>query len=63
MVERLDAAGDPDAEGRQICADFMAQLAEVPGVAGAHIMAPNNDEAIPDVIARARKVVKDRAKL
>jgi methylenetetrahydrofolate reductase (NADH) len=61
IVERLDYAGDPAAEGRQICADFIAQLAEIPGVAGAHIMAPNNEAAIPDVIAQARRSVKDRA--
>ena len=51
----------PTAEGKQICIDFIAQLAEVPGVAGAHIMAPNNEAAIPDVIAKARKLVKNRA--
>jgi methylenetetrahydrofolate reductase (NADPH) len=60
IVERLDCAGDAAAEGRQICADFIEQLSEVPGVAGAHIMAPNNEAVIPDVIARARRVVKDR---
>ena len=63
FVERLDYAGDPAAEGRQICVDFIAQLAEVPGVAGAHIMAPNNEAAIPEVIAQARRIVKDRASL
>jgi methylenetetrahydrofolate reductase (NADPH) len=57
IVERLDYAGDPAAEGRQICADFIAQLAEIPGVAGAHIMAPNNEAAIPDVIAEVRRTV------
>jgi methylenetetrahydrofolate reductase (NADPH) len=61
FVERLEYSGDPVAEGKQICVDFIAQLAEVPGVAGAHIMAPNNEAAIPDVIARARKLVKNRA--
>jgi methylenetetrahydrofolate reductase (NADPH) len=61
IVERLDYSGDPIAEGKQICIDFIAQLAEVPGVAGAHIMAPNNESAIPDVIAKARKLVKNRA--
>jgi methylenetetrahydrofolate reductase (NADPH) len=60
MVDRLECAGDAAAEGKQICADFIEQLSEVPGVAGAHIMAPNNEEAIPDVIAKARRVVKDR---
>jgi methylenetetrahydrofolate reductase (NADPH) len=62
IVERLEYAGDAAAEGRQICVDFIEQLASVPGVAGAHIMAPNNEEAIPAVIKRARSVVKDRAK-
>ncbi len=61
IVERLDYSGDPAAEGKQICIDFIAQLSEIPGVAGAHIMAPNNEGAIPDVIAKARKLVKNRA--
>jgi methylenetetrahydrofolate reductase (NADPH) len=63
IVERLEYAGDPAGEGRQICADFIEQLATVPGVAGAHIMAPNNESMIPGVISRARAVVKDRAKM
>lgn len=62
IVERLEYSGDAAAEGRQICADFIEQLATVPGVAGAHIMAPNNEAVIPDVIARVRTTVKDRAK-
>ena len=61
IVERLEYSGDAAAEGKQICIDFIAQLAEVPGVAGAHVMAPNNEAAIPDVIAKARKLVKNRA--
>jgi methylenetetrahydrofolate reductase (NADPH) len=61
LVERLEYSGDPAAEGKQICIDFIAQLADVPGVAGAHVMAPNNEGAIPDVIAKARKLVKNRA--
>jgi methylenetetrahydrofolate reductase (NADPH) len=61
IVERLEYSGDAAAEGGQICADFIEQLATVPGVAGAHIMAPNNEAAIPDVIARVRRVVNKRA--
>jgi len=61
IVERLEYSGDAPAEGGQICADFIEQLASVPGVAGAHIMAPNNEAAIPDVIARVRRVVNKRA--
>lgn len=61
IVERLEYSGDPAGEGKQICVDFIAQLSEIPGVAGAHVMAPNNEGAIPDVIAKARKLVKNRA--
>lgn len=51
MIERMEKAEDPVREGQQICIEFMQQLAEVPGVAGVHIMAPNNDESIPAVIS------------
>jgi hypothetical protein len=36
----------------------ISELAEIPNVAGCHIMAPNNDAAVPLVIAEARKSVK-----
>jgi methylenetetrahydrofolate reductase (NADPH) len=62
LIARLEGAGDPAAEGRRICLDLVRELADIPQVAGAHVMAPNNEAAIPDVIARARSVVKERAK-
>jgi methylenetetrahydrofolate reductase (NADPH) len=61
IVDRLEYSGDAAAEGKQICVDFIAQLSEIPGVAGAHIMAPNNEAVIGDVIAKTRKLVKNRA--
>ena len=51
LIERLDGAADPKAEGRRICVELLQQLAEIPGIAGAHIMAPQNPSAIPEVIA------------
>jgi methylenetetrahydrofolate reductase (NADPH) len=60
MIERLERAADPAAEGKKICLDYLHELAEVPGVAGAHIMAPGNDAAIPEVIAAAGSI-KQRA--
>jgi len=54
IVERMDNATDPAAEGRRICIDVVRELAEIPNVAGVHIMAPNNDAAVPDVIKAAR---------
>jgi len=49
-VERLEKARDPKAEGRKICIEVLRQLAEIPGVAGAHVMAPMNFLEIPNVI-------------
>lgn len=49
-IERMEKAADQKAEGRRICIELLQQLAEIPGVAGAHIMAPLHQEAIPPVI-------------
>jgi methylenetetrahydrofolate reductase (NADPH) len=58
MIARMEAASDPAAEGRAICVDLVRELAELPHVAGVHIMAPNNDAAVPLVIAEAKKSIK-----
>jgi len=57
LIARLEAAGDPAAEGRRICLDLVRELADIPQVAGAHVMAPNNEAAVPDVIRAARESV------
>jgi len=60
MIDRMEKATDPIKEGQKICVELMQQFSEMPGVAGVHIMAPNNDESIPEVISafgrRQRKV-------
>jgi methylenetetrahydrofolate reductase (NADPH) len=53
IIERLERAADPKHEGKQICIELLQQFAEIPGIAGAHIMAPQNPSAIPEVIAGA----------
>jgi len=51
-IERLEAAKDQAAEGRAICAELIAGLREIPGVAGAHVMAPaQGPEAIAQVLS------------
>jgi methylenetetrahydrofolate reductase (NADPH) len=57
MVERMEQAADPIAEGRRICLDVIAELADIPHVAGCHIMAPGNDAVVPDIITAARESV------
>ena len=58
IVERLEAAADPEGEGRRICVDLMREMATIPGVAGVHIMAPNHEAGIVDVIRDAGKIVR-----
>ena len=50
IIERLERAANPKLEGRKICVELLQQLAEVPGVAGAHVMAPMNFAEIPAAI-------------
>jgi methylenetetrahydrofolate reductase (NADPH) len=50
LVERLDKARDPRGEGMRVCVEILHELAAIPGVAGAHIMAPQNPSAIAEVI-------------
>lgn len=54
LIDRMEQAADPGAEGRRICIELMEEFAEIPGIAGAHIMAPGNDTAVPEVIAAVK---------
>ena len=50
-IQRLESAKDQAAEGRAICAELIAGLREIRGVAGAHVMAPaQGPEAIAQVL-------------
>ena len=53
IIERMDAAKEPKQEGVAICVELLQQLAEIPGIAGAHLMAPLNEAAVPTVIERS----------
>ena len=53
IVERLEKAQDPKAEGLKICVELLQELAEIPGIGGAHVMAPMNFAAIPLAIEQS----------
>ena len=57
-ADRLVAAGDGSAErfratAQRMCAETIAELAEVPGVAGVHVLAPGGEAAIPGILREA----------
>jgi methylenetetrahydrofolate reductase (NADPH) len=60
IVERLEKAQDAKAEGLKICVELLQQLAEIPGVGGAHVMAPMNFSAIPLAIEQSGVLRKQR---
>jgi methylenetetrahydrofolate reductase (NADPH) len=60
IVERLEKAQDAKAEGLKICVELLQQLAEIPGVGGAHVMAPMNFSAIPLAIEQSGVIRKQR---
>ena len=61
LIARMEKAADPAREGVRICVELIEELADLPGIAGVHIMAPGNDAAIPEVIAEARQRVQKAA--
>ena len=50
IVERLQAAADPELEGINICAELMREISEIPGVSGVNLMTMGNSESIPAAI-------------
>jgi methylenetetrahydrofolate reductase (NADPH) len=63
IVDRLAGSADPKSEGKRICVELLQQLADTPGIGGAHIMAPQNYAAIPEVMAASGVAGRQRAKI
>ena len=53
IIDRMEQAAEPKEEGARICAELMRQLSEIPGVAGAHLMAPGNFAGIPGAVEKS----------
>lgn len=53
VIQRLKDAKDKQEEGINICVDIINQIKEIKGVAGAHIMAIEWEEAVPEIVSRA----------
>jgi methylenetetrahydrofolate reductase (NADPH) len=55
VADRLAAASADQirAEGEKLCAEIIAQLADVPGIAGVHVMAIGAESSIPGILEQA----------
>jgi 5,10-methylenetetrahydrofolate reductase len=50
VIKRLEGAERPRLEGRRLCMEMIQQVREVEGVAGVHVMAYRQEEAIAEII-------------
>lgn len=53
IVNRMEKAADPRAEGVAICVEQIKHLKTIEGVAGVHIMAVMWEEIIPTIVKEA----------
>jgi methylenetetrahydrofolate reductase (NADPH) len=55
VADRLAAASTDQirTEGEKLCAEIIAQLADVPGIAGVHVMAIGAESSIPGILEQA----------
>jgi methylenetetrahydrofolate reductase (NADPH) len=53
IIRRLEASRDPRQEGIEICAELLSAARQIPGVAGAHLMAPGQHQEIVETISLA----------
>ncbi len=50
VVARLDRARDPKREGVRLCVELIREIAEIPGIAGVHVMASCQEETVSEII-------------
>jgi methylenetetrahydrofolate reductase (NADPH) len=53
VISRMARSADPKREGRQICIELIQQIQEIPGVAGVHVMAYRQEEAVAEIIEQS----------
>ena len=53
VIDRLEKSGDPVQEGIDICAETLAELAVIPGIAGANLSTTGDPESIIAVIEKS----------
>ena len=53
VIDRLDRAANPAAEGTALCIELMRAIREIPGVAGVHVMAYRREHQVSEIVLRS----------
>jgi methylenetetrahydrofolate reductase (NADPH) len=56
IIRRMESARDPRQEGIAICAELLRAVREIPGVAGAHLMAPGLHQEMIEAISLSKMI-------
>ena len=50
VIERMEKAAKPAAEGKRICVELIQQIREIKGVSGIHVMAYRREHQVSEII-------------
>jgi methylenetetrahydrofolate reductase (NADH) len=53
VIDRLERARDPAAEGTELCIDLMQRVRDIAGVAGVHVMAYRREHLVSEIVLRS----------
>ena len=53
VIARIEKAPEQREEGKRVCIELIQQIREIPGVAGIHLMAYRQEEAVAEIIERS----------
>ena len=53
VIDRLERAKNPGAEGKALCVELIRAMREIPGVAGVHVMAYRREELVQEIVQEA----------
>ena len=53
VIRRMAGADDQAREGRRLCIDLIREIRDIKGVAGVHVMAYRQEEAVAEVITES----------
>lgn len=53
VIARFKGAASPEREGRRLCIELIQEIREIKGVAGVHLMAYRQEEAVAEIIDRS----------
>jgi methylenetetrahydrofolate reductase (NADPH) len=53
VIDRLERAAKPAAEGTELCIELMQRIREIPGVAGIHVMAYRREHQVSEIVLRS----------